>query len=523
MEKEYVDFPLIRENSLEKRLYQETIFNTAANNNTLCVLPTGMGKTFIAVLLAAYRMNKLGGKILFMAPTRPLVEQHKKTFNETLEIAGDDMKVLTGKVRPGKREKEYKKGMCIFATPQCIKNDIIAGRVDLNDFTLMIFDESHRAVKDYPYPFIAEMYMKKSENSRILALTASPGGERKKIDQVKENLYIDEVEIRTEEDSDVRPYIQDVDINWIEVHLPEEFENIRGLLKRTLKRRYKKLKKWEFTNSTKLGKRDLLDIQERLRKILATERDPNPLVYQGISKTAEALKIEHSLMLLETQGLTSFLQYMKRLRQQAKEGKTRAAKSVMKDGNIEVAYRKANELIEEGVEHPKLDKLQKVVMKEYTDKEDSKIIVFSHYRDSVDLIKEKLGKIKGCKPYGFVGQAGESGLSQSEQVEILDNFREGKYNCIISTAVGEEGLDIPAVDSVIFYEPVPSEIRAIQRRGRTGRQKSGKVTILMTKDTRDEGYYWKAKHRERKMKGILKNMRNGNDEKEQKTLGDFEG
>ncbi|MFB6075947.1 MAG: helicase-related protein [Candidatus Aenigmatarchaeota archaeon] len=522
MSDDYVDFPLIKENSLEKRLYQETIFNTTVNHNTLCVLPTGMGKTFVAVLLAAYRMNKLGGKVLFMAPTRPLVEQHKKTFNETLEIAEDDMKVLTGKVRPGKREKEYKKGMCIFATPQCVKNDIIAGRIDLNDFNLMIFDESHRAVKDYPYPFIAEMYMKRAENSRILALTASPGGEKRKIDHVKENLYIDEIEIRTEEDSDVRPYIQDVDINWIEVHLPKEFENIRGLLKRTLKRRYKKLKKWEFAKSTKLGKRDLLDIQERLRKILATGRDPNPLVYQGISKTAEALKIEHSLMLLETQGLTSFLKYMKRLRQQAKEGKTRAAKSVMKDGNIEVAYRKANELLDNDKEHPKLEKLQGVVGKELENKKDSKIIVFSHYRDSVDLIKNELEKIDKCNPYGFVGQAGESGLSQQRQVEILDDFREGKYNCIISTAVGEEGLDIPAVDAVIFYEPVPSEIRAIQRRGRTGRQKSGKVTILMTKDTRDEGYYWKAKHRERKMKGILKSMRNDDDE-EQKTLGDFEG
>ena len=66
-----------------------------------------------------------------------------------------------------------------------------------------------------------------------------------------------------------------------------------------------------------------------------------------------------------------------------------------------------------------------------------------------------------------------------------------------------EGIDIPAVDLVILYEPVPSEVRMIQRRGRTGRKRSGRVKVLITNGTRDEGYYWASVNKERRMKHQL--------------------
>jgi Fanconi anemia group M protein len=68
-------------------------------------------------------------------------------------------------------------------------------------------------------------------------------------------------------------------------------------------------------------------------------------------------------------------------------------------------------------------------------------------------------------------------------------------------------LDIPRVDSVIFYEPIPSAIRTIQRRGRTGRQDKGKVVVLIAQNTRDEGYRWSAHHKEKKMHTVLQQMR----------------
>lgn len=519
MSKEYVDHALIEDGEIEKRLYQEKIFHTTVDNNTLVVLPTGMGKTASALLLAAHRLNERGGKVLFLAPTRPLVEQHRNFFDEYLEIGSGDLKVLTGKTRPDRREKEYDKGMCFFATPQVIQNDTIANRLDLDEFSLVVFDECHRATGDYPYSFIAEMYRKRASDPRILGITASPGGSKSEIKKVMENLFLDEVEIRTEEDGDVRDYTKPVETQWKKIELPEEFKEVKKLLEKALEKRTKKLKKWDLVSSKNLTRKDLLKLQGKLRGKLA-DGENDKKTFAAISKAAETLKIEHGLMLLETQGTSSLYKYMKRVRKEAEEGKTKAAKTVMNDAYIETAFRKTGSLLEKEIEHPKLRVLHKILKNQHRKNEDFKAIVFSHYRDQVEKIREKLEDVENCEPVSFVGQAGDGGLSQKEQVGILEKMEEGKYNTLIATAVGEEGLDIPEVDLVLFYEPIPSEIRAIQRRGRTGRQKSGRVMVLMAEDTRDEAYYWKAKHRERRMKDTLKEMKNdGNGE--QKGLEEF--
>ncbi len=515
----FVDYPLIKKNLMEKRLYQETILDTCVKGNTMVVIPTGMGKTACAILLAAQRMNKVGGKIMVLAPTRPLVEQHKKTFSKFMEIEKEDMKIFTGKITPSKREKEYKSALIVFATPQVIQNDLISGKVDFSNYTLLVLDECHRGVKDYPYPFIARFYMRQSQNPKILGLTASPGGTKEKIDRVCKSLYFDSVEIRTEKDEDVGPYVQKINMDWKMVELPEEFKKVHELITKALKERYKKLKEMEFTDTIDLRKRDLLNIQGRMRSILSKCSQPNPVIFQGLSVTAEAMKIEHCLNLLETQGSKSLLEYFKRMKKASDKGKTKAVKRVMKDPKIETAFLNTYDMVGRNLEHPKLDELYKVVKKQLNEKKDSKIIVFSHYRDTVNKIVEIIKEIKNCRPIGFFGQAGENGLSQKRQVRILEKFRELEYNCIVATSVGEEGLDIPSVDLVVFYEPVSSEIRAIQRRGRTGRQKSGKVLVLIAKDTRDEAFFWVAKHREKKMKMILQNMKRGYGN--QRKIGDY--
>ncbi len=516
----FVDYPLIKKNVMEKRLYQETILDTCVKGNTMVVIPTGMGKTASAILLAAQRLNKVGGKVMVLAPTRPLVEQHKKTFSRFMEIAEEDMKIFTGKTPPSQREREYRKATMVFATPQVIQNDIIAGRFDFSDYTLLVLDECHRGVKDYPYPFIAKFYIKQAEDPKILGLTASPGGTKDKIDCVCRNLFFDSVEIRTEEDGDVGPYVQKINMEWKMVELPEEFKEVHKLVSEALKQRYRKLKEMELTDTVDLRKRDLLQMQARIRSIISKCASPNPAIFHGLSTLAEALKIEHALNLLETQGSKPLLEYFRRMKDAAERGKTKAVRRVMNDPRIETAFIRAYELVGRGVEHPKLNELSKILERQFSSFPRSKVIVFSHYRDTVNRIVETLKGLENCRPVGFFGQAGEDGLTQKTQVRILNQFRELEYNCIVATSVGEEGLDIPAVDLVVFYEPVPSEIRSIQRRGRTGRQKAGRVVVLIAKETRDEAFFWVARHREKKMKYVLKNMKNHYEER-QRGLKDF--
>ena len=108
---------------------------------------------------------------------------------------------------------------------------------------------------------------------------------------------------------------------------------------------------------------------------------------------------------------------------------------------------------------------------------------------------------------GFlIGKAGETGLKQKKQIETVQNFREGVFKVLIATRVGEEGLDISEVHHVIFYDNVPSSIRYIQRRGRTGRKDAGKLIVLIAKDTIDETYYWIGKRKMTSAKNMGEKM-----------------
>jgi Fanconi anemia group M protein len=498
-----MEMKFLNYDEIKPRLYQEFIAATAINKNTLCILPTGMGKTLVAVMVAAYRLEKFPNtKVLMIAPTRPLVNQHMETFKKLIKMKELDFVALTGKIHSKDRQALYSKGILFFATPQLISNDIENKILDLKDYNLVIVDECHRSVKKYAYNFVIDYYVKQSSNPLILGLTASPGGIRDKIKEVKENLHIEAVEIRTETDGDVIPYVQEIKTDKIYVELPEELLNIRTNLESAYKKRLEWLITCKLIYSMKTSKRDLLDLQVKLGMRYRERRDF--FVARALTTCAQAIKIEHALGLLETQGITPLYKYFLDLQKK----KSMATRSVLNDSNMIEAIKKTKDLFIKGLEHPKIEKLIEIVETEIKRKKSTKIIVFANYRSTVEQIT-KLLAAKGIEAREFIGQAmkGGKGLKQKEQIEILNEFGYEIFNVLVATSVGEEGLDIEEVDLVIFYEPVPSEIRSIQRRGRTGRTRPGRVVLLITKGTRDEGYYWSAFNKERKMKKILYGMK----------------
>lgn len=498
------------------RLYQETIFGTCSMKNTLVVLPTGMGKTAIAMMLAAHRLKLFPkSKIVFLAPTKPLVEQHLASFEKYMSL---NMTVFTGDISPEKRAEIWKDAQVIFSTPQGFVNDVVSNKIDLKNVSLVVFDEAHRAVGDYDYVFVAKQFNKRADFPRILALTASPGSEMEKIEEVCKNLFIEGVEIRTDNDPDVRPYVQDIDVSFIKVDLPDDFLRVKKFLEDCIKSKLNEMKNYGFANSVMLNsKKDLLALQAQLHSMMASgERDFE--VLKSVSLMAEVMKAQHALELLESQGISTLQHYLDKLVSESVSAKTKAIKNLVADLNFRSARIITEKLFTAGVEHPKLGELKKLVEKEASENKMVKIILFTQFRDSAVRIRKELENIPGVVPVVFVGQAkkGDTGLSQKEQAEILDQFRDGLYNVLIATSVAEEGLDIPQVDLVIFYEPIPSAIRHIQRRGRTGRQEKGRVVVLMAKNTRDEGYRWSAFHKEKRMHSILENLRNSLDAKIEK-------
>jgi len=494
------------------RLYQETILSTCNEKNTLVVLPTGMGKTGIAVMLSVQRINNYPkSKILFLSPTKPLAEQHLQTFRKHIDAAPELFSLMTGTVTPEKRAELWKKSQFFFATPQGMENDIISRKIDLAEVSLVVFDEAHRASGDYAYNFIAKMYVKLAKYPRILGLTASPGSELEKINEVCANLHIEDVEIRTPNDPDVKPYVQDINLKWIYVDLPETFIAIKKTLEVAFKQRLKKLKEIASLNISQINpmsKKDLIMLQAGLHgKIAQGERDIDTLT--AISVIAEAVKIQHALELLETQGISSLSKYMERLVSESGKTKVKAVKNLVADENFKAALIRMRALAEANVEHPKLEKLVQIVREETAKDPHIKIIIFNHYRDNATKLVHELSAIENVKAKVFVGQMkkGDTGMSQKKQIETLEEFKQGKFNVVCMTSVGEEGLDIPEVDLVIFYEAIPSAIRHIQRRGRTGRQKEGRVIVLVAKNTRDEAYRWTAANKEKRMHVTLGHLK----------------
>jgi ERCC4-related helicase len=506
--------------NFKPRLYQETILATAVEKNTLVVLPTGLGKTYIFLMLAAHQLKKYPDtKILLLGPTRPLISQYYNLFLRHFNIQKEEMAVFTGQVGPSKREEQWKNSRIIFSTPQGMENDVISNRVSMKEVSLLGFDEAHRAVGDYSYVWIAKQYMKESRNPRIIALTASPGSDLEKITEVCKNLYIEDVEIRTDEDPDVKPYIKEVDIKWNYVELPPEFKRIRTYLDNCFDSKISMLREYspELVRLVET-KRDILAIQSGLLKEISSGNNSIEIM-KSLSLVAEAIKVQHALELLESQGITPLLEYMEDLNNKAAVTKVKAVKNLVMDLNFKSALILTRNLKEHNTEHPKYEVLRKIIL----ENRDKKIIIFSQYRDSITNIVSEISKL-GLEARMFVGQAKKkgTGLTQKEQLALIKEFEQGKFNILVMSSVGEEGLDLPSVDIVIFYEPVPSAIRSIQRRGRTGRHERGQVYVLVTKDTRDEGYKWSSFHKEKRMQHILKELKKKfTPVKTEKKLSDF--
>lgn len=497
---------------IKPRLYQEKIFAKAVKGNTLVVLPTGLGKTVIALMLAIHRLKKFGGKVLFLAPTRPLVEQHKNFFDENFENFKST--ILTGKVTPKKREELWKESNVIFATPQTISNDLISRRISFEEVSLLIVDECHRAVENYPYVWIARMYMKLSKNPLILGLTASPGSEKEKILEICKNLFIKNIEIRSESDSDVKEYVKKKEIEKVFIEFPKELKSIQSKLENCLRIYLRALKSMGFIESadlTKVFKRDILQLQGKLNGLIASgERSPE--IWNALTNVAGAIKLMHSIELLQTQGIIPLRNFIDKLKKQSK--RVKASKLLFQNFEFRSAIL---DIYKTEIEHPKFSKLKEILKKEMN--ENKKCIIFTQLRDTGKKICESIKEI--CKPKLFVGQRGEEGMSQKEQAKILEEFKEGKFNTLVCTSIGEEGIHIPSIDVAVFFEPVPSAIRSIQRRGRVGRTKVGKVYALITKGTIDEKYYWVSFYKEKKMRSTLKKLSKDINEIWQKKLTEF--
>jgi ERCC4-related helicase len=501
--------PLLRPGVLRAMPFQLDLARIGLTEDLLVVLPTGMGKTVIAALLAAEVVREERGKLLFLAPTRPLVEQHAGSFGRWFTELRRAR--FTGTVQAPTREGRWEDAEAVFATPQIVANDLAAGRYSLGEVGLLVFDEAHRTVGKYAYVAIAERYRaERPPGGRVLALTASPGGEEERIEAVVATLGVARVEARSRTDEGVREHVYAVEIEQRWVDLPAGARRIQSRLREAARATGHRLQKMGYLRKKPLANLSVKDLIALRGEIFARPgpfaRRFGPLYHQML-----LLHLHHALERLETQGLEPFVQYVRRVAAKPKAGKADRAFGRLPE--VAEARREAETLLGERRElsHPKLDALGALVDEEFARPRDRppRLLVFAQYRDTIQGIQDHL-EARGRTVGRFVGQATrdpeDRGMNQREQAQVLEGFRQGRFPILVASSVAEEGIDVPDVDVVVFFEAIPSEIRAIQRRGRTGRSSVGKVVLLLTRETRDVGYQRAELRREAAMGRVIRRL-----------------
>jgi Fanconi anemia group M protein len=468
--------------SVPLRDYQFAITKTALFSNTLVALPTGLGKTLIAaVVMYNYFRWFPQGKIVFAAPSRPLVMQQIEACHNIVGIPQEWTIDLTGQTCPSKRAFLWKSKRVFFVTPQVLEKDIQSGTCLTNYLVCLVIDEAHRALGNYSYCVVVRELMAVPIQLRILALTATPGSKTQAIQGIIDNLQISTLEYRNESDHDVCPYVHDRKLEVIEVPLGQDADDVSKRLFHVIRPYAVRLKNFGVNlnrDIQTLSPHEVLMARDKFRQ---APLPGLPHVNHGDVEScfAALITLYHIRKLLSSHGIRPAYEM---LEEKLKEGPF--ARLMSKNEDIRMTKLLMQQRLSHGAPSPKLSKMLEILVDHFKvkDPKTSRVIIFSNFRGSVRDIMNALSNIGDMvKATEFIGQSSGKtlkGQSQKIQQAVLEKFRAGGFNVIVATSIGEEGLDIMEVDLVICFDANVSPLRMIQRMGRTGRKNNGRVDIL---------------------------------------------
>lgn len=495
-----ISHPLLVDEEIEARAYQLEAVNTSLDSSTLLVLPTAMGKTAVQWMVIAETLRSTNGMALLIAPTNALVDQQFKGLERVMNLPENEtIAKITGSIPPAKRKGMWDKHRIVVATPQVVRNDAIKEILDLSNVSLLVVDEAHRATGNAAVAQVGDLLINANSDATILGATASPGWNESSVEEVCEKLHLKGIHVRGSNEPMLKPYASNLDVEEIRVPVPNELREMARPLEQWLEAivdRERRLGHYLRSGIITIG--GLNEAMSRVQQAIAREER---MAYRSAGDLGMAIRLYNISNLLVCQGIAASREAMRRMneRLRQKEKGEKKLREFLEDPRIRSLQ---NDLEKSDEIHSKVSFTRRVVRQEISRNPDGRMIIFANYRDTVTAIVSFIEDIPGVNATPFIGQSsrsGQDGMSHSEQINRLDAFRKGEYNVLVATSVGEEGLDIPRADLVLFYEPVGSEIRTIQRRGRTGRHDSGSVYVLIAQGTRDEGATAAAAKREEKM------------------------
>ncbi|KAI3951547.1 hypothetical protein MKX01_018663 [Papaver californicum] len=470
---------------IPRREYQFSITKTALFSNTLVALPTGLGKTLIAaVVMYNYFRWFPKGKIVFTAPSRPLVMQQIEACHNIVGIPQEWTIEMTGQMSPPKRACCWKDKRVFFVTPQVLEKDIQSGTCLAKNIVCLVIDEAHRATGNYAYCVVVRELMAVPVQLRILALTATPGSKQPAIQNVINNLHISKLEYRNDDHPDVSPHVHDRKLELIEVPMSDDAIEINKLLLEAIQPFVTKLSAFGMLYNKDIqtiSPCQLLSSREKFRQA-PPQNLPQAKYGELEGYFAVLITLYHVIKLLSSHGIRPAYEMLNEKVQQGSFARLLSRNEIIHNTKLLMQRN-----LSHGAPNPKLTKMTEILMDHFRkyDPKKSRVIIFSNFRGSVRDIMDSLSNAgDSVKATEFIGQSSGKALkgqTQKEQQAVLLKFRAGGFNVIVATSIGEEGLDIMEVDLVICFDANISPLRMIQRMGRTGRKNDGRVDILFSR------------------------------------------
>jgi ATP-dependent DNA helicase MPH1 len=524
--------------NFELRDYQYNIVRKAFYDNLLVALPTGLGKTFIAstVILNFGRWFP-DSKLIFMAPTRPLVAQQLKACCSIAGVPATKVAILLDKSRKN-RQQIWDSKLVFFTTPQVVENDLASGVLHPKSIALLVIDEAHRARGNYAYHNVVKFLNRFNNSYRIIALTATPASDIEGVQEIIDNLLISKVEVRTENSIDIIKYMKRKRLVRRIVPTSNNIETLINYLSEAIAPVLKTANDRKVLDITVPLKINFYQCMEASRKIAMNPSIPEALKWSNVSILQLLGIAGQCLRKLNFYGIKSFHSYFSEkyleftTKHNAKKLKNKASASFYLHPAIPELLKETERILNmERYSHPKMEVLMEELEEFFTinNNNDSRVIIFTEFRESaleiVQLIEKSAeeassGVIHDLKPHIFIGQSKEKekfdeakylsklkrpkkskssdveeprntnrtssedaqtkGMNQKLQKQIIKQFKDGVFNILVATSIGEEGLDIGEVDLIICYDSTASPIKNIQRMGRTGRKREGKVVLLFS-------------------------------------------
>ena len=494
--------PFLQE-GVEARAYQLICAKSAIRQSSLMVLPTGFGKTAVQWMVMANELQKGEKKILLIAPTTGLVDQQVKMAREFIDFAPEKIVAYTGDSKPSARTEIWENSRIIIATPQVIRNDHYASRIDITEVGTLILDEVHHCKGNHAYGQVGDIFVNESPQTRILGASASPGTKKDEIDHMMIRLGMSKLTFFEREDPLLKPFKSDLIVQEIQIRLTDRMLQILAPVERLRNNLAEQLRRNGFLSPSGYITALALDSAQKSASMAIRKGDKRGY---NAAKTVSDLRRLHLLIeMIKCQGTKTAERFLSRSIGKAKSGD----KSLERFSKYQ-EIRDVSEILK-GLEelHSKPEIVLQSVKDTIDSSPSSKIIIFAEYRDTVEHLVEFLSE-NGIKARPFIGQNStkeRKGMTSREQIAQLTDFRNGKFEVLVATSVGEEGLDIPSSDLVIFYEPVTSAIRMIQRRGRTGRKDAGEVKVLVSLGTKEEMIKKSSIQKEKRMNSILQRVK----------------